>query len=253
MSDTNTNTELTEAAISQKIHDAVDDCINKNLDRVIWDVVHHQVDSQLVAHIDQSVAKQFDQKIVKSLDRKAVFGLETFFEDRIIFGARWIIAPAYGVLALALLVLCYKSLEEFVELVYKLRFFNSAQTLIQALGIVDVILVMNLILMIMFVGYTNFVSQIHPARAEDWPEWTKHLDYSGLKIQLIGSIIAISSLVLLQELLEATEQGRLDSSKVLLSIAVQMAFVLSALVLAVVNFLKERASRPDPRPVERLT
>jgi uncharacterized protein (TIGR00645 family) len=238
-----TTSELSEAAISQKITDAVDDCIRQNLDQVIKKVVDHKVDSQLVAHIDQSVAKQFDEKVAKSIEHKAVFNIESIFEDRVIFGARWIIAPSYGVLALALLVLCYKSMEEFVELVIKLRSFNSSQTLIQALSIVDVILVMNLILMIMFVGYTNFVSKIHPARAEDWPEWTQHLDYSGLKIQLLGSIIAISSLVLLQELLETTEQGKLDSNQVLLSIAIQMAFVLSALVLAAVNFLKERASQ----------
>jgi uncharacterized protein (TIGR00645 family) len=167
---------------------------------------------------------------------------EDFWENQIIFRARWLLAPAYLFLVFALAVLTYKTGEEFLELLLHLRQFDESRTTAQILVIVDIILVMNLILMVLFVGYANFVSVIHPDKQEDWPKWMGYLDYSGLKIQLIGSIIAISGIKLLRVFVDMTEAPQVDMNRILLMIALHVTFLFSALVLAVVNKLKDKSS-----------
>jgi uncharacterized protein (TIGR00645 family) len=166
---------------------------------------------------------------------------EDFWENQVIFRARWLLAPAYLFLVLSLAVLTYKTGEEFVELVLHLHQFDESRTTAQILVIVDIILVMNLILMVLFVGYANFVSVIHPDKQEDWPKWMGYLDYSGLKIQLIGSIIAISGIKLLRVFVDMTDNPQVDTNRIMLMIALHVTFLLSAIVLAVVNKLKDNA------------
>src|ERR1700677_2646644 len=81
--------------------------------------------------------------------------------EAIIFGARWLLAPAYLVLIGCLALLAYKTFEEFVQLILGVHVFAEGQAISQVLVIVDLILVMNLVLMVLFVGYVNFVSKIH--------------------------------------------------------------------------------------------
>ena len=158
-----------------------------------------------------------------------------------IFGARWMLAPAYLMLLGCIAVLTWKSVEEFFELLLNLKVFAEGRTISQVLTIVDLILMMNLVLMVLFVGYVNFISKIHPPehREEDWPEWMEYLDYSGLKVQLLGSIIAVSSINILREVVElganraAPETGRFIWLAIFHSI-----FLLSVLVIAIVNKLK---------------
>src|SRR5713226_1779791 len=93
---------------------------------------------------------------------------EYFFENYIIFGARWLLTPAYLVLVIALFVLAYKSVEELIQLVRNLHLYDEIGAMTQVLVIVDLVLIMNLVLMIIFVGYMNFISVIHPQKTEDW-------------------------------------------------------------------------------------
>src|SRR4051794_30836511 len=92
--------------------------------------------------------------------------------EALIFHTRWVLVPAYLVLCACLVVLCYKTYEEFIELVTRLARFAEVRTIVQVLNIVDLVLIMNLVLMVLFVGYVNFVSKIHPKpdRKEDWPK-----------------------------------------------------------------------------------
>lgn len=163
---------------------------------------------------------------------------ENFWENRIIFGARWLLAPAYLTLVLALAVLAYKTVEEFFELFSHLRKYDEARTVAQVLVIIDIVLVMNLVLMVLMVGYVNFVSVITFERKEDAPKWLGYLDYSGLKIQLIGSIIAISGIMLLRVFVDMIDSDKMDVTKIVLMMSLHMTFVVSALILALVNKLK---------------
>ena len=167
--------------------------------------------------------------------------VESFWEDKIIFGSRWLLAPAYGVLVLILAVLAYKAVEEFWELLIRWRNADEARAIAQVLVIIDIVLVMNLVLMVLFVGYQNFVSKVNSfkkAVSIDAPNWLGLLDYSGLKIQLIGSIIAISGIMLLRVFVDMIDSDKIDVTKVVLMMSLHMTFVISALILAIVNKLK---------------
>jgi uncharacterized protein (TIGR00645 family) len=177
---------------------------------------------------------------------------EHFWEDKIIFGSRWLLAPAYGVLVLVLVVLAYKALEEFWELLFKWRNADEARAIAQVLVIVDIVLVMNLVLMMLFVGYQNFVSRVRSFDEDvsvDAPSWLGLLDYSGLKIQLIGSIIAISGIMLLRVFVDMIDSEKADVTKIVLMMSLHMTFVVSALILAIVNRLKIHSEKEKFDPI----
>jgi uncharacterized protein (TIGR00645 family) len=168
--------------------------------------------------------------------------VEDILENRVIFAARWLLTPAYVVLVLSLAVLAIKSLEEFVELLTHLHLYDDAGAITQVLVIVDLVLVMNLVLMVLFVGYINFVSVIHPKKREDWPSWMGKLDYSGLKIYVMGTIVAISAIKLLRAFIELSAEGKLDSQRLTWMTIIHMAFVFSILILALSNKLSTKAT-----------
>lgn len=175
--------------------------------------------------------------------RRWQHSLEHLLEEAL-YWARWILAPAYLVLALCLAVLTFKVFEEFWQLIAGLRAFNETQAILQVLTVVDLVLVLNLVLMITFVGYENFVSKIHPTDAEDWPGWTRKLDYAGLKVQLMGSIIAITSIKMLREFVALIDVGNVNHDKLTWMVVLYVGFLFAALCVAVVNRLKVK-SEPD--------
>ena len=124
--------------------------------------------------------------------------LQNIFEKGI-YTSRWILAPLYLCLVLTLPIIALKFMQEFWHM---LLHFNSITTqfmVIAVLELVDVVLVGNLLLMIIFSGYENFVSKIEIAKEHvDRPSWMGKIDYSGLKQKIIGSIVAISSIELLK-------------------------------------------------------
>ncbi len=159
--------------------------------------------------------------------------------EGIIFWTRWMLAPAYLILAGCLGALLFTTAFEFVQLIRNdIHLFAETKAIVQVLTILDLVLVMNLVLMIMFVGYVNFVSRIHPKKREDWPIWMGHLDYSGLKTQLLGSIIAVSSILMLREVVELFSGGGVEADRFLWMIAFHLSFVISMLIIAIVNRLK---------------
>ena len=161
--------------------------------------------------------------------------------EGIIFGARWLLAPAYLVLIGCLALLSYKTFEEFVQLIVGVHIFAEGEAISQVLVIVDLLLVMNLVLMVLFVGYVNFVSKIFPPedREEDWPEWMEYLDYSGLKVQLLGSIIAVSAITILRMVVDLSTGGIVKREQFIWISVFHMIFIVSVLVIAIVNKLKE--------------
>jgi uncharacterized protein (TIGR00645 family) len=116
-----------------------------------------------------------------------------------IFASRWILAPLYLCLVLTLPIIGLKFLQEFWHIVSHFRSITTQFMEIAVLELVDVVLVANLLMMIIFSGYENFVSKIDVAKTHvDRPSWMGKIDYSGLKLKIIGSIVAISSIELLK-------------------------------------------------------
>lgn len=116
-----------------------------------------------------------------------------------IYASRWILAPLYLCLVLTLPIIGLKFLQEFWHMLQHFNALTTQLMVIAVLELVDVVLVGNLLMMIIFSGYENFVSKIEVAQQHvDRPSWMGHIDYSGLKQKIIGSIVAISSIELLK-------------------------------------------------------
>lgn len=203
------------------------------------------MEKALYGHVDYQISESLDKHLNEEAHSRPLRAVEFFVENKILFASRWIIAPGYVVLTALLGILCYKAGEEFYQLIKQMVPFDHSKTLLQSFIVVEIILSMNVVLMVVYVGYTNFVSKIHPIRLEDWPEWTRHMDYSGLKVQLLGSIIAISAIILLSEIIKITEENAADKTRVSLLVAIHMTLVISALVIAWVNKLTHIEGRND--------
>jgi len=108
---------------------------------------------------------------------------------------------------------------------------------VRVLGVVDIVLVMNLVLMVIFVGYVNFVSKIHFHKSEDKPEWLDKLSYSGLKVQLMGSILAISSVKLLRSYFALGTAGSMAPKDLVWLVGIYTTFVFALICVAITNKL----------------
>ena len=120
-------------------------------------------------------------------------GLEIF-----IFNSRWLLAPFYLGLIVAIGLLLVKFSKSFLAALPVVFEGSSGDAMIAILTLVDITLVANLLLIIIFAGYENFISKIDTGDHEDRPEWMGHVSFSDLKLKLIGSIVAISGIELLK-------------------------------------------------------
>lgn len=115
-----------------------------------------------------------------------------------IFNSRWLLAPFYLGLVIGILILLVKFAQEFLHLTGQILTASESEMILAILTLVDMSLIANLLLIIIFSGYENFVSKINTAGHEDRPEWMGKVDFSGLKVKLIASIVAISAIELLK-------------------------------------------------------
>lgn len=133
--------------------------------------------------------------------------LENRFEH-LLFSSRWLMAPVYFGLVLAMLVLLIKFGKEIYAIFAEMASASSATLITGVLSLVDVALIMNLLIIIMFSGYENFVSKMEDLHDhEDRPDWMGHIGFSDLKIKLIGSIVAISGIELLKAFMNVDKYG----------------------------------------------
>ena len=118
---------------------------------------------------------------------------------------------------------------------------KEADIILGVLGLIDVSLVGNLILIVVFSGYENFVSKINTQNSEDRPSWMGTLDFSGLKMKLIGSIVAISAISLLRAFMALTEDNAvLDEARIRWLVILHITFVISGLLFAAMDWVAER-------------
>ena len=162
--------------------------------------------------------------------------LETRLEN-IIFQSRWLLAPLYLGLVLSILVLLGKFMKEFAHLIPMVVNGDSGNVIVGVLSLVDIVMIANLLVLIIFAGYENFVSVIDTADHEDRPEWMGHVTFSDLKIKLIGSIVAISGIELLRAFmnLKAYTDGELAWK-----IGLHLTFVVSGVLFATMDRLSTK-------------
>ena len=109
--------------------------------------------------------------------------------ESVLFRARWFLVPLYLGLVAALILLIYRFILEFVHMIENVADADAHKFTLDLLALLDLTLLANLILIVIFAGYENFVSRIDVAHdSKDRPHWMGTIDFSGLKIKLIGSI-----------------------------------------------------------------
>lgn len=157
-----------------------------------------------------------------------------------LFRARWLLAPLYLGLVGALALLAYRFILEFIALVRDVPGMDSQVFILALLALLDLTLLANLILMVIFAGYENFVSRIDAAQeSKDRPHWMGTIDFSGLKIKLIGSLVAISVIELLKDFIELHGEETIGEGTIG-RIAIHLTFVISGVLFAVMDWIADK-------------
>jgi uncharacterized protein (TIGR00645 family) len=163
--------------------------------------------------------------------------LDKYLEEGM-FRSRWIMAPFYVGLVLTLVILLAKFTQELVLFAPTVLQISEAKVILGVLTLIDLVLAGNLLLMVIFAGYENFVSKIDTGDSEDRPDWMGKVDFSGLKLKLIGSIVAISGIHLLKAFMDIKQISKEDLFWLVL---IHMAFVISGVLFAVMDYLTARS------------
>lgn len=148
--------------------------------------------------------------------------------ERLMYGCRWILAPIYFGLGFVLFALSLKFFQELYHFLPHILEIDETELVLKFLTLIDLTLVGSLILIVMFSGYENFVSQLDIAQSTEKLEWLGKHDYGSLKIKVASSIVAISSIHLLKVFMniEAT-----DNDKLMWYVLIHLTLVLSALLM----------------------
>ena len=161
--------------------------------------------------------------------------IETSMETTI-FKSRWLLAPFYLGLVVSILLLFVKFAQELYHITIHVTSASESAVIIGILTLVDMALVGSLLLMIIFSGYEIFISKIDVADHEDRPDWMGKVDFSGLKLKVIGAIVAISAIDLLKTFMEIPDNPTEGNSEMLLwKVTIHMAFVLSGVLFALMD------------------
>lgn len=167
------------------------------------------------------------------------------FENRLesfMFAGRWMLAPFYLGLLLALGLLLIKFGKGFLEFAPLVFSGSDAEIIVALLSLVDVVLVANLLLMIVFAGYENFVSRMHIEGNVDRPSWMGQVGFSGLKMKLIGSIVAISAIELLRIFMSP---NILSEELIAWKLATHLTLVVSGLLFAIMDRIAEGTKQTE--------
>ena len=160
--------------------------------------------------------------------------------EKILVSSRWLMAPFYLGLVLTILIVLFKFAQELFHFVTHASSMTEEDTVTGALGVVDLALLGSLILIVIFSGYENFVSKIDATGHDDWPDWMTKVDFTGLKLKLLGSIVLISGIQVLKGFMSLE---RLSDRDLFWLVTVHMIFVLSSAVLALSDWLQARTGR----------
>jgi uncharacterized protein (TIGR00645 family) len=154
--------------------------------------------------------------------------------ERGILASRWLLAPMYLGLAISLLLLLGKFAQETVELARHSGTEYAYRLITGILSLVDLSLMGNLVVMVMFAGYENFVSRFGGVTKGNRPDWMGKVGFGALKLKLMTSIIAIAAIHVLEDFMHVAE---IDNRELGWSVGILLAFVVSGLLLALMDRL----------------
>jgi len=149
--------------------------------------------------------------------------------EKLLFSSRWLQAPLYLGLIVAQGVYVYQFMIELSHLVMKAGHLSESDMVLIILGLIDVVMVANLLIMIIIGGYETFVSRLDLEHHPDQPEWLSHVNAGVLKVKLATALIGISSIHLLKTFINA---ANLPERAIMWQVVIHLTFVVSALVMA---------------------
>jgi uncharacterized protein (TIGR00645 family) len=154
--------------------------------------------------------------------------------ERTIFASRWLLAPFYVGLAVSLVVLLIKFGQKTAKLLSDAVPSGSNEVITNVLSLIDLSLIASLVLMVMLACDENFVSRFELEGHKYKPSWMGHVDFGDLKVKLLTSIVAILSIHVLEAFMNI---GPASDRELAWSVGILMAFVVAALLLAIMNRL----------------
>ena len=160
--------------------------------------------------------------------------------EKILFSSRWLLAPIYLGLIVGLVALVVKDVQHLIHIVPNILAASESDLVLDILGLIDLSLTASLVIIVIFSGYENFVSRIVTAGHEDWPEWMSKIDFTGLKLKLLSSIVAISAIQLLRVFMDISKASDRD---IMWSVIIHVVFVVSGLLLALTDRMSEHPAK----------
>jgi uncharacterized protein (TIGR00645 family) len=167
--------------------------------------------------------------------------------ERLLTASRWLLAPFFLGLAAGIVILLIKFMQEFYHLAAHAISISDEEAILGMLSLVDIALTGALVAIVIFSGYENFVSRIDHTEDRRWPSWMGSIDFTALKIKLLGSIVAISAIQLLKQFMAVKSASDRD---LWWYVGIHIVFVVSSVLLALSDRLsgdiKHRETQPPP-------
>jgi uncharacterized protein (TIGR00645 family) len=171
--------------------------------------------------------------------------VESQFEQ-LLFYSRWLMAPMYLGLVVTLGMLMLVFLRDLWKYALQVMTMSAEQVILVALTLIDLTLAANLLLIVLFSGYENFVSKLDIDDGGDRPDWMGTVDFSGLKMKLIASIVAISGIHLLKRFMEigdSVADAKFGETELYWFVVIHLTFVVSGVLLAAMDWMSSKAKK----------
>ena len=159
--------------------------------------------------------------------------VERFIENGL-FASRWLMAPFYIGLVGALIVLLYSFMNELAHLIMNAQNLAANDAILGCLALIDISLAGNLLVIVIFSGYENFVSKMDIEDHKDQPEWKGTVDFNTLKLKLIASIVAISGIHLLKIFMKVEQYSEKELHWM---VVIHLVFIFSGVMLALMDYI----------------
>lgn len=157
---------------------------------------------------------------------------------QLIFWSRWLQAPLYLGLIVAQGVYVFLFLKELIHLVADANTFTETQIMLMVLGLIDVVMIANLLIMVIIGGYETFVSRLNLKEHPDQPQWLSHVNATTMKIKLAMALIGISSIHLLKTFINAEQ---MDNDTIYWQVVIHLTFIVSAIAMAITDYIMNKS------------
>lgn len=152
--------------------------------------------------------------------------------ERMIFFSRWLLSPIYLGLVAAVFILIFKFYKELIFLFSNLTSLDESQIIVGLLSLIDISLIANLLFIVTFSSYESFVSKIDIDTDEDKPGWMGTVSFAGLKIKVLGSIVAISAIELLRMFFNISAY---TETEIMWRVIIHIVIVVSGVLIALMD------------------